>query len=369
MDNHPKIIALYLPQFHRIPENDQFWGEGFTDWVTVKNAKPLFEGHNQPRVPLNNNYYDLSQKDNIVWQTKLAKEYGIYGFGIYHYWFNNEQNLLTKPAEIIRDNDDIEFKYFFVWDNNNWKRSWSNVVGNDWAPIADKDNHKGPEILVEYILGQKHDWGKHFNYLLSHFKNKKYIKKNNKPVFSIISYQKELMPMCTFWDKLAKQSGFDGLEFIFQSSSINNQHPFLHYNYEPHTAGWCNLSLFERIKHKLNAFTFGKNKPHIFDFDIIWQHLLQQAKNTEDNSLIFGAFVGYDDTPRRGIFHSKVIQGSTPEKFEKYFHELLQICEEKGKEFVFLSAWNEWGEGMFLEPDEIFGYSYLEAIKHCFGEI
>ena len=94
--NKPKIIALYLPQFHCIPENDLFWGKGFTDWVSVKKAKPLFEGHNQPVVPLNKNYYDLSVKESVEWQAKLAKEYGIYGFGIYHYWFNNDKNLLTK---------------------------------------------------------------------------------------------------------------------------------------------------------------------------------------------------------------------------------------------------------------------------------
>ena len=138
MNYTPQIIALYLPQYHRIPENDKFWGDGFTDWVTVKNAKSLFDGHQQPRVPLNDNYYDLSLKENVAWQAQLAKEYGIDGFGVYHYWFNNEQNLLTKPAEIIRDNDDIDINYFFVWDNGNWIRSWSNVAGNDWAPIAEK---------------------------------------------------------------------------------------------------------------------------------------------------------------------------------------------------------------------------------------
>ena len=170
-----KIIAMYLPQYHSIPENDEFWGKGFTDWVTVKKAKPLFKGHEQPKVPLDNNYYDLSLKENVKWQAKLAKEYGIYGFGVYHYWFNNEKNLLTKPAEIIRDNDDIPINYFLAWDNANWKRSWSNVEGNAWAPVADVDN-KGPQILIEYILGEEKDWENHFNYLKLHFDSSKYIK-------------------------------------------------------------------------------------------------------------------------------------------------------------------------------------------------
>ena len=102
-----RIFSFYLPQYHEIPENNEWWGDGFTEWTNVKKAKPLFDGHIQPRVPLNDNYYDLSLKENVKWQAELAKEYGIYGFGVYHYWFNNDKNLLTKPAEIMRDNDEI----------------------------------------------------------------------------------------------------------------------------------------------------------------------------------------------------------------------------------------------------------------------
>ena len=137
--SNPKVFAMYLPQYHCIPENDEFWGKGFTDWVTVKKAKPLYKGHTQPRVPLNDNYYDLSQVDSVEWQAKLANEYGIYGFGVYHYWFNNEKNLLTRPAEILRDSKNGYVKYFFSWDNANWKRSWSNVKGNDWVVSADAE--------------------------------------------------------------------------------------------------------------------------------------------------------------------------------------------------------------------------------------
>src|SRR5574344_1717654 len=117
----PKIFAMYLPQYHCIPENDEFWGKGFTDWETVKSAKSLYKNHYQPRILLNNKYYDLSKSEIVKWQAKLAHDNGIYGFGVYHYWFNNDKNLLTAPAEILPDNCDI--KYFFSWDNTNWKRS------------------------------------------------------------------------------------------------------------------------------------------------------------------------------------------------------------------------------------------------------
>ena len=109
---NPKVFAMYLPQYHCIPENDEFWGNGFTDWVTVRNAKSLYNGHIQPRVPLNDNYYDLSIEENVIWQAKIAYDFGIYGFGVYHYWFNNEKNILTKPAEILRNSRDINIKYF-----------------------------------------------------------------------------------------------------------------------------------------------------------------------------------------------------------------------------------------------------------------
>ena len=116
MNKNTKIFAMYLPQFHCIPENDEFWGKDFTDWVTVKNAVPLFEGHQQPRVPYNGNYYDSSLVESVEWQSKVASDYGVYGFGVYHYWFNNEKNLLTRPAEIMRDSTRINTKYFFIWD-------------------------------------------------------------------------------------------------------------------------------------------------------------------------------------------------------------------------------------------------------------
>ncbi len=364
MNYTPQIIALYLPQYHRIPENDRFWGEGFTDWVTVKNAKSLFDGHQQPRVPLNDNYYDLSLKENVAWQAQLAKEYGIDGFGVYHYWFNNEQNLLTKPAEIIRDNDDIDINYFFVWDNGNWIRSWSNVAGNDWAPIAEKkDTHNGPQILLRYVLGRESDWEKHYEYVATHFRKDKYIKIDGKPVFCIYNSSPEIYEMCEYWDQLAKNDGFNGMLFLFNSLRATNDCKYLKYNYEPQAAGLEN-TFIQKIEKRLRKLFHIEDNIKIYDYDKIWNNLLKNAKANKDQSLFaFGAFTGYDDTPRRGKTRGKVVLGGTPEKFERYFSELCQISANQGKKFIFLSAWNEWGEGMFLEPDTIHKFAYLNAVK------
>ena len=157
-----KIIAAYLPQFHETKENNEFWGEGFTDWVGVKKAKPQFRGHIQPKVPLDNKYYDLLDVNTIKWQTTLANKYGVDGFNIYHYWFKNGKKMLNKPAELILENKDINIKFFFSWDNCSWVRSWSSIQGNNWTP---ENNNGKKQCLLELDYGDEKQWEKHFNYL------------------------------------------------------------------------------------------------------------------------------------------------------------------------------------------------------------
>lgn len=359
-----KLIAWYLPQYHCIPENDEFWGKGFTDWVTVKNAKPLFKGHKQPRIPLNNNYYDLSIKENVAWQAKLAKDNGIYGFGIYHYWFNNEKNLLTKPLEIIFDNKEIDIHYFLAWDNANWKRSWSAVDGNAWAPIADQSNetNKKTGILIPYILGNEPDWQNHYNHLLPYFKDERYIKVNNKPMFTILQYDESIEKMCRYWNTLAIKDGFNGIFFVYKNIRwFNWNNDSIRFNYEPHYDGWQNPTIWERRVEKLKkALNLPINRIY-YNYDKIWKRILYNAKNSSPNEFL-GAFVGYDDSPRRSV-RGKVVKGISPEKFKKYLSELIKISEEQGKEYIFITAWNEWGEGAYLEPDTISKNNYLEAIK------
>lgn len=365
---------MYLPQYHCIPENNEFWGEGFTDWVTVKKATPLWEGHNQPRIPMNNNYYDLSQEENVRWQCKLAKEYGIYGFGIYHYWFNNEKNLLTKPAEIILENKDIDTHYFFAWDNGNWKRSWSNVQGNDWAPLVETEQQKqsGPQILIPYILGDKPDWANHYNFLRPFFMDDRYIKLDNRPIFIIYNYSEKILEMADYWSELARKDGFDGVRIIYRyqeqgriiTSPVISEAEY-QYNYEPIFNGWVDTTFAQRVKRKLHSLMGKKEKDtlRLLDYDEVWTKILKNAETRfQRQNLLHGCFVTYDDTPRRGG-RGTVAKGSSPEKFRDYLARLLAISEKQNKEFVFLTAWNEWGEGAYLEPDTASGYSYLEAVR------
>ena len=359
-----KIIAMYLPQYHCIPENDEFWGKGFTDWVTVKKAKPLFEGHQQPRVPLNNNYYDLSIKENVVWQANLAQKAGIYGFGVYHYWFNNEKNLLTKPAEIIRDCEDVKMNYFLAWDNASWVRSWTNVSGNAWSPVADKGmNKNGSSVMVQYDLGTEIDWENHFYHVLSHFRNPKYIVENGKPLFIIFNYNKDVELMCSYWDKLAIKEGFNGMFFVIKHKpGLVVKNGIYQFKYEPLNSGWSKLSLWNRFEEKFNRMFKMRLRLLKYDYDNIWKSILSNAENDIDPNILHGAFISYDDTPRRGR-DGKIVCGSSPEKFKNYMEQLIAISTKQEKKFIFITAWNEWGEGAYFEPDIKNGYSYIENLS------
>lgn len=358
-----KVIAMYLPQYHEIPENSQFWGQGFTDWTAVKTAKPLFEGHEQPKVPMNDNYYDLSEADSIRWQTEIANKYGIYGFGIYHYWFSDEKVLLTKPAELLLDNSDIDMHFLFVWDNISWKRTWSKIRGNDWSPLTDEKHQaqikdESP-VLVEYILGEKTQWKKHFDYLLPYFQDERYIKDENKPLFLICHYDKRIVEMNIYWNELAKENGLDGIKIVYRYDSLYVPKSAITFYYEPIYSGWGAVS--KRVFHKIFKIN-NKNKLMRYSYDVVWQKIIRNARSMKQPNRWIGAFVNYDDTPRRGE-KGRMIIDANPEKFEKYLKKLLTVCESYGKKYVFLTAWNEWGEGAYLEPDKNYGFAYLEALK------
>ena len=373
-----KIIPLYLPQFHTIPENDEWWGKGFTECVNVRDAKPLFEGHNQPRVPLNNNYYDLSDIETLKWQCRIAKEYGIYGFCMYHYWFNGHL-LLEKPMEMLLAHPEIDIKYCISWANHDWTDAW-------------KASNRQPKVLIAHNFDDEKDWVDHFNYLLPFFKDPRYMTENNKPlmVIYIPNIIRKLKKMLDVWSQMARDNGFDGLTFIYQSaaSSFDNSwdHSLFDYGVEmnPGYVGLANRqknsSFFPKLmkySHEIKRFLHIRRsllpqkkitEVSKADYDYTWQRILELRPISNAPKMIPCAFTDWDNTPRhkeRGY----LFQGVSPDKFKSYFKQLIDNTKKYyDTDMIFVFAWNEWAEGGYLEPDEKNGFAFLEAIKECLSE-
>ena len=346
---------MYLPQYHIVPENSMWWGEGFTDWVTVRNAKPLFPGHEQPKSPLDDRYYDLLEKDTWIWQSELMRKYGIDGLSIYHYWFRDGKQILEKPVEKLLNWKDINIPFCFCWANETWARSWSGVRNkNTWADTFENQKKDfNPSILLEQRYGFEEEWKKHFDYLRRFFDDSRYIKIDGKPLIMI--YRADIIPclsnMLDMWKKWAVQEGFKGL-FIIGAQRSDKELSMLDAEliHEPVRA---KIWFEEREKeHKY---------PFKHDYDKIWENILGFRAN---KSAWYGGFVSYDDTPRRGI-NGSFIAGYSTEKFREYLKELMAKNEMAGNEYTLINAWNEWGEGMYLEPDKELGYQMLEAVKEA----
>ena len=362
---------MYLPQFHQIPENDEWWGKGFTEWTNVKKAKPLFEGHYQPRIPLKNNYYDLTDVESLKWQCEIAKKHDVYGFCFYHYWFNSRL-LLEKPMEMLLKNPDIDINYCVSWANHNWEDSWKASQGRE-------------KTLISHDFDNEEDWVKHFDYLLPFFKDPRYILEDNKPLLIIYipNIISKLNKMLTLWNKMAIDAGFDGLKYAFQSAmshhsqgwdrsmfdyAIEFQPGYI--NFETSAFSFFNIMKYSsKIKEMLgikSRLQIPQKSVAISDYDSTWQKIID-AKPSSKNA-VPSAFVDWDNTPRK-IEAGRVYLGATPSKFKYYFKQLLLKAKYEYKtDKIFVFAWNEWAEGGYLEPDEKFSYGYLEAIKEALKE-
>lgn len=363
--NKTKVFAAYLPQYHEIPENNLFWGEGFTDWVGVKNATPQFEGHRQPRIPLNSNYYDLSDYKNILWQANLANQYGVDGFSIYHYWFKGGKVVLDTPAKLILNHPEINISFFFNWDNNSWIRSWSNIVGNAWAPKYDGSNsNKDTEYLLKHEYGEEKDWKQHFEWLLPFFKDKRYYKIDGKPVFIMfrVDDKNTMTMMHQYWNNLATKYNLPGIYMISGVGPFRNRHCLdAQFKYQPLGIWDKNKAICHRMRKYLNIPGTAE-RINIEEYKKAWNIILRQSKQFVKRHIYTSGIVRYDDTPRRGQ-KANIIIGESVQLFEQFFSEFYKLNNKYDMEFLLLTAWNEWGEGAYLEPDDIDGFAYLEAIK------
>lgn len=365
-----KVIAFYLPQYHTIPENDTSYGKGFTEWTNVKKANPLFENHNQPRIPEKNNYYNLLDINVMIKQAELAKKYGIYGFCYYHYWFKNGKKLLEKPLEAMLKDKRVDIPFMLCWANENWTRKWDG--GNN-------------EIIVEQNYGDYEDLKKHIDYLCEFFRDERYIKMDGKPVFII--YKPEIIPnirkVVGLIRKRVKENGFNGIVIMSQYPDYffackKSDLLDYHIQFEPKFIQDYEVEKLNLKRRKVKHFMLSHNMNYLYqillqkyqkekkkelvhrDYDNDWQEIINYP--VDDKRTVAGAFVDWDNTPRNKM--GLVYDNATPEKFFYFFKELVtKVDNEYALDYIFINAWNEWAEGAYLEPDEKNHYEYLEAIK------
>lgn len=346
-----KILSIYLPGFYEDEINNRTWGKGFTEWDNVKKGKKLFKDHYQPILPLNHNFYDLSQKEAIKKQISLAKEYLIDGFIFYHYWFGNKKMALYKPAEIYRNQINDKIDYCFCWANHSWIKNW----------------HQGNSEYIEKqeYLGE-HDWIEHINYFIQFFKDEKYIKIHGRPVLYIYNMSdiKCFDKMLKVWNKELNNNGIDNLYIIEFISSRNKDVSFeltdAVVEFEPLYTTYFDLSILNLLKRffckKLNLVDFQ-------DYDNLWKKNIKRNRVYGEKHIQKGCFINWDNSARKG-HNSMIVKNSSPEKFYNNFNELIKKDRKNcNNDFIVINAWNEWSEGAILEPTEKDEYGYLEAIK------
>ena len=339
-----KPIALYLTQFHTIPENDEWWGKGFTEWTNVTKATPLFPGHYQPHLPLET-FYDLSGIDVMKKQVELAKNYGIYGFCFHYYWYSGRR-LLEKPLEsYLNTKEGLDFPFCINWANHSWTRVWD----------ASEN-----EILIEQKYSEADDLACIAD-ICRYFNDERYIRINGKPLVSIYSQSHMPDPNRTIeiWRDYCKKNGFGEIHVIGMDSDTWN--PMV-YDFDggvasaPHDIN----NYFSEMFHKT---TVAMKNLAICNIKDIEKYVREKPYlNDGRDNLYRGIITSFDNTARRSdIVHAISV---TPELYKEWLLDILQSSKknfETGNRLVFINAWNEWAEGMHLEPDRKYGYAYLQA--------
>lgn len=356
-----RLIAMYLPQYHPIKENDEWWGKGFTEWTNVTKAKPLFKKHYQPHLPTDLGFYDLRIPEIREAQAKLASEYGIYGFCYYHYWFSGKQ-LLERPIVDVLKSGKPDFPFMLCWANETWARGW------------DGSENK---ILIKQEYSEEDDYN-HINYLLSFFEDPRYIRVNGKPVLMIYHSTKipDLHKTISIWRSEALKHGLELYICRFESFGESGKNYLADVfdasaEFQPHPVKYCGFNaneiLLKRIFNKISRFLFARNL--IKNIESYPKYVSYVMKQLTPSYKCYPCVVPmWDNTARRGR-NFFAFTDSTPQLFKKWLIYSLQSENYSEEEnFVFINAWNEWAEGNHLEPCIKWRHSYLEAVKESIEE-
>lgn len=366
MGRKARVIAMYLPQYHPIPLNDEWWGPGFTEWTNVASAKPLFKGHYQPRIPADLGFYDLRLAETREKQAELAKDAGIEGFMYWHYWFGKGKRLLERPFNEVLESKKPDFPFCLGWANHTWSRkTWTAKNGGDSGTVAVKQTYNATE------------YADHFYDVLPAFKDPRYIKVDGKPFFLIYNVLEipNVVEFIRCWQLLAKENGLKGIHFV---ANIMGHHAESRKE-EVFSCGVDATVLSNLFYGQVNSYGKLRTYWRKFKTRILglgperydYRKFISSVHNSYEykESVYPVVYPQLDRTPRAGK-DAVILTGSTPLLFKKYMQDTLDIIKNKPyeKRFLIINAWNEWGEGNYLEPDIKYGKGYLEALKEVLSD-
>ena len=349
-----RIIAFYLPQYHPIPENDAWWGKGFTEWTNVGKAKPLYRGHYQPRVPADLGYYDLRVPETRQAQADMARSYGVEGFMYWHYWFGGGKRLLERPFNEVLARGEPDFPFALAWANETWKGFAHGLTNRN-------------TLIEQRYLGEQ-DYIDHFHAVLPAFRDRRYITVDGKPLFMVYKplQHPDMQAFVELWQRLARENGLPGIYFVGQAD-VGQEQKILRLGMD----AACIFRMMECVNRrpffkkavqriKINLF----KHPRVFRYAEAARWFVGPEDTRDD--IIPTIYSGWDHTPRSGC-EGTVFSHYTPDVFERHVKQVLRAVENKpaSLKIVFVKSWNEWGEGNYMEPDRRYGLQFLERLKKC----
>lgn len=356
-----RFIAFYLPQFHPTPENDEWWGPGFTEWVNVAKARPLFRGHKEPHIPADLGFYDLRLPIIREQQARLAREAGIEAFCYYHYWFGNGKRLLQMPFDEVVATKKPNFPFCLCWANHSWYKKL-------WDP-NDKSKDK---LLIEQTYPGVDDYVSHFNTLLPAFRDNRYLKVNDKLFFIIYDAVgfKDVSTFITTWRQLAQKNGLNDFYFVATDQDSRNKELILSKGIDAiYNSDQFNIHHHLTKIHKVLLYLSRKclKRPTAFDYGKAIKYMINDDCN--QITTIPCIMPNWDHSPRSGS-NAIILKNSTPEVFKVLAKKAITTVSGKPEEnqIVLLKSWNEWGEGNYMEPDIEFGHGYLNALREAIEE-
>lgn len=355
-----RLIPFYLPQYFPIPENDAWWGKGFTEWTNVTKAKPLFRGHHQPHLPGELGFYDLRVPEVRVAQAELAQSHGIEGFCYWHYWFGGGKRILDRVFDEVLKSGEPNFPFCLGWANHTWSGIW------DGCPNR---------VLIQQTYPGKEDYKAHFEMVVKAFADDRYMKVNGKPIF-IVFRPNELpdsIEFTDYWRELAMQAGFPDLYLVGLTSNFAwdaKSHGFDAFTSHPprdmseQIPRWIGERVFRKLSKRDFREFFRDTFKHPVTYD--YREIVNYGipKTPPGSTFLPTVVPNWDNTPRSGV-NGLVFQNSTPELFRQHLNQAIEYVAHKpsAERIVFVKSWNEWAEGNYLEPDRQYGRAYLEAVR------